>query len=93
MKHRCPVCNKIVQGSIQERTKEAIFFPFCSKRCKFVDLGEWVDQTKLGDRRPTMKCAITFDDGWNDNFDFAFPVIMAAKYNGHHFSKAPFWSI
>ena len=43
MKHRCPVCNKIVQGSIQERTKEAIFFPFCSKRCKFVDLGEWLD--------------------------------------------------
>ncbi len=43
MKHRCPVCNKIVQRSIQEPSKEAIFFPFCSKRCKFIDLGEWLD--------------------------------------------------
>jgi len=43
MKHRCPVCNKVVQGSIQKHSKEAIFFPFCSKRCKFVDLGEWLD--------------------------------------------------
>ena len=43
MKHRCPVCNKIVQGSTQEHSKEAMFFPFCSKRCKFIDLGEWLD--------------------------------------------------
>ena len=43
MKHRCPVCKKIVQGTIQKRSKEAIFFPFCSKRCKFIDLGEWLD--------------------------------------------------
>ncbi|MHC4244103.1 MAG: DNA gyrase inhibitor YacG [Planctomycetota bacterium] len=20
-----------------------MFFPFCSKRCKFIDLGEWLD--------------------------------------------------
>ncbi|MBC8470264.1 MAG: DNA gyrase inhibitor YacG [Planctomycetes bacterium] len=43
MKHRCPVCNKIVQGTIQGRSKKAIFFPFCSKRCKFIDLGAWLD--------------------------------------------------
>ncbi|MCP4263008.1 MAG: DNA gyrase inhibitor YacG [Planctomycetes bacterium] len=43
MKNRCPVCNKIVQGSIQENPKQAIFFPFCSKRCKFLDLGAWLD--------------------------------------------------
>ncbi len=43
MKHRCPVCNEIVQGSIQEHCKEAIFFPFCSKRCKLIDLGAWLD--------------------------------------------------
>jgi len=43
MKHRCPVCNKIVQGSTQEHLKEAMFFPFCSKRCKFIDLGAWLN--------------------------------------------------
>jgi endogenous inhibitor of DNA gyrase (YacG/DUF329 family) len=43
MKQRCPVCNKIVQVSIRKHTKQAIFFPFCSKRCKFIDLGAWLD--------------------------------------------------
>jgi endogenous inhibitor of DNA gyrase (YacG/DUF329 family) len=43
MKHRCPVCNKIVRGSIKKHSKKAIFFPFCSQRCKFVDLGQWLD--------------------------------------------------
>jgi endogenous inhibitor of DNA gyrase (YacG/DUF329 family) len=43
MKHRCPVCNKIVQGPTQEHPKEVMFFPFCSKRCKFIDLGAWLD--------------------------------------------------
>ncbi|MHC4105863.1 MAG: DNA gyrase inhibitor YacG [Planctomycetota bacterium] len=43
MKHRCPVCNKIVQTSIQEHSKQGISFPFCSKHCKFIDLGAWLD--------------------------------------------------
>jgi hypothetical protein len=43
MKHRCPACHKTIKASIQEQSKEATFFPFCSKRCKLIDLGAWLD--------------------------------------------------
>jgi len=43
MKHRCPVCHKIVKASLQKQAKEEKFFPFCSERCKLIDLGAWLD--------------------------------------------------
>ena len=43
MKHRCPVCHKTVNGMTQERAGRAEFFPFCSQRCKLIDLGAWLD--------------------------------------------------
>jgi len=43
MKHRCPICNKIVKVSLTDKSEEAKFFPFCSMRCKFIDLGAWLD--------------------------------------------------
>ncbi|MHC4425082.1 MAG: DNA gyrase inhibitor YacG [Planctomycetota bacterium] len=43
MKHRCPVCHKIVRTSVQKPPEETKFFPFCSQRCKLVDLGAWLD--------------------------------------------------
>jgi len=33
---RCPICKKEVQ-------KEAPTFPFCSERCRLIDLGNWLD--------------------------------------------------
>jgi len=29
--------------SAKEATKQAPFFPFCSERCKLIDLGAWLD--------------------------------------------------
>jgi hypothetical protein len=43
MRNRCPVCHKTVKVSPQEQAEEAKFFPFCSQRCKLVDLGGWLD--------------------------------------------------
>ena len=43
MEHRCPVCKKIVKASPKGRSKEASLFPFCSSRCKLIDLGAWLD--------------------------------------------------
>ena len=43
MKNRCPICNKIVKVSSIEKSEEAKFFPFCSRRCKLIDLGAWLD--------------------------------------------------
>jgi len=43
MKYRCPVCQKAVKGLTQEKSEESRFFPFCSRRCKLIDLGAWLD--------------------------------------------------
>jgi len=43
MKYRCPVCQKTVKGLTQEKSEEARVFPFCSRRCKLIDLGAWLD--------------------------------------------------
>jgi uncharacterized protein len=34
VKLRCPICKKSVKSSDPE-------FPFCSERCRVVDLGKW----------------------------------------------------
>jgi endogenous inhibitor of DNA gyrase (YacG/DUF329 family) len=34
LKLRCPICKKIVKSSDAE-------FPFCSERCRAIDLGKW----------------------------------------------------
>lgn len=46
MKHKCPVCHKTIKTSPQEKAEKAErakFFPFCSQRCKLMDLGAWLD--------------------------------------------------
>jgi endogenous inhibitor of DNA gyrase (YacG/DUF329 family) len=35
---RCPICKKPVDYTDRHPT-----FPFCSDRCKLVDLGNWLD--------------------------------------------------
>lgn len=38
---QCPICKKRVE---EPRTGEPrSYFPFCSERCKLVDLGRWLD--------------------------------------------------
>ena len=36
----CPTCEKTFSV---RRTADAPFRPFCSKRCKMIDLGRWLD--------------------------------------------------
>ena len=43
MKHICPICHKSVKAPSRKRPEEAGFFPFCSQRCKLIDLGAWLD--------------------------------------------------
>lgn len=43
MKHRCPICKKAVRASANQDSEEAKVFPFCSERCKMIDLGAWLD--------------------------------------------------
>jgi endogenous inhibitor of DNA gyrase (YacG/DUF329 family) len=37
----CPTCGKPVRW-----TAEAKWRPFCSERCRLIDLGEWIDETR-----------------------------------------------
>jgi endogenous inhibitor of DNA gyrase (YacG/DUF329 family) len=36
--HRCPICDK------EFRPEESRALPFCSDRCRLVDLGRWLDE-------------------------------------------------
>ncbi len=38
---RCPNCNTPVAYKGPDKD---VFFPFCSKRCKLLDLGRWLDE-------------------------------------------------
>jgi endogenous inhibitor of DNA gyrase (YacG/DUF329 family) len=40
MQRNCPICDKPVPYTRGKPLPE--FFPFCSERCRMVDLGKWV---------------------------------------------------
>lgn len=44
----CPTCGKIIPWTDEEKWK-----PFCSERCKLIDLGEWAEG---GHRIPGKPC-------------------------------------
>jgi peptidoglycan/xylan/chitin deacetylase (PgdA/CDA1 family) len=41
-----------------------------------VHLDDWLRSAASGGSLPPRACALTFDDGWKDNFEFAFPVLQ-----------------
>ncbi len=56
MKVKCPTCTKLVEYEGNE------FRPFCSARCKTIDLGDWA----------SGKYAIPVDKSENDNAEEDF---------------------
>ena len=38
MKHNCPICKTVVDSEVNKE------FPFCSERCKDIDLGNWATE-------------------------------------------------
>ena len=39
----CPTCKRHVCVRHEDRAPLPRFFPFCSERCKLIDLGAWLD--------------------------------------------------
>jgi endogenous inhibitor of DNA gyrase (YacG/DUF329 family) len=38
MKYQCPICRKSVDSTVDQD------FPFCSQRCRLLDLGNWASE-------------------------------------------------
>jgi uncharacterized protein len=43
MKSKCPVCEKVIDEATRQVSRKGKFYPFCSNRCKLIDLGKWLD--------------------------------------------------
>jgi endogenous inhibitor of DNA gyrase (YacG/DUF329 family) len=41
IKVRCPICDRVMEGQSLAEWPE---FPFCSSRCKLIDLGRWLGE-------------------------------------------------
>jgi peptidoglycan/xylan/chitin deacetylase (PgdA/CDA1 family) len=46
---------------------------------KIYNLVDWLNKLKAGEDLPGVSCAITFDDGWRDNYEYAYPILLAHK--------------
>jgi endogenous inhibitor of DNA gyrase (YacG/DUF329 family) len=43
MIRRCSICQRVIKPADEKESRKGKFYPFCSGRCKFVDLGRWLD--------------------------------------------------
>jgi endogenous inhibitor of DNA gyrase (YacG/DUF329 family) len=39
----CPICKKPFESPPPGQRQGSGYFPFCSERCKLIDLGRWLD--------------------------------------------------
>ncbi|MBR9729131.1 DNA gyrase inhibitor YacG [Shewanella intestini] len=60
----CPICKKLVTWEPQSSFK-----PFCSERCKMIDLGDWADEKHAIPVKAPIDPEM-FDDMGYDEGDF-----------------------
>jgi len=57
---RCPTCNSPVEWS-----EASPYRPFCSRRCRLIDLGEWLDEGHRIPGEPADETSI--ESEWRDD--------------------------
>lgn len=58
------------------------------KHFELVSLDNWVKSYEQGKPLPDKACAITFDDGWFDNYEYAMPILRAHQVPATVFAVA-----
>jgi len=43
---------------------------------ELVHLDDWLKRAASGAELPRLSCALTFDDGWRDNYEYGFPILQ-----------------
>ena len=57
----CPTCKKLATYDINNP-----FRPFCSQRCKMIDLGDWANENyRIPDNKPLNNDPLGNDDEFN----------------------------
>jgi len=63
MKFRCPICHKTITIAEKDRLESARYLPFCSQRCKLIDLGAWLDSQYKISAESDEQCPEQNNDG------------------------------
>ncbi len=63
-------------GMVVEEETFNIQMKYLKENFQVLPLGDLVSSLKDERENGRIKCSITFDDGWKDNFDYAFPILM-----------------
>ena len=56
---KCPICGKAFEGPDLDALPT---FPFCSERCRLIDLGRWADGDYLIPGRPAPGTSAASDE-------------------------------
>ena len=63
---QCPACKRPITFPSTAKPDQLKSFPFCSERCKLIDLGAWLDAEYRIPSRPEEASEEALTDGFGD---------------------------